>query len=138
MALISTCPNHTDAYLILGFCNAPIFHRHEANPLAIPLIRIQQHQSVSSDGSDSLTVQAQPPASAWDQVIARVGRCLQCLLKREYGNTDDMLDNPKPQEIMKTQNPRLAHIDSPLTALNLLKSELRLYAEGREPFERNL
>ncbi len=103
------------------------------NPLAVPPVHIQTQRN--ADGTR--TFQTTEPDTHADKILARVGVFLQRMLKREYGDTDEMLDDPKIQDIMKVRNPRLAHLD-PVTALETLKSELRAFAERREPFERPL
>ncbi|RPD52677.1 hypothetical protein L226DRAFT_474064 [Lentinus tigrinus ALCF2SS1-7] len=59
------------------------------------------------------------------------------MLKREYGDTAEMLDHPKIQEIMKARNPRLADYD-PSSALEAVKTELQAYAKREKPFDRSL
>jgi hypothetical protein len=68
--------------------------------------------------------------------MKRVGISLQRILKNEYGDAyEGDLAKKKPREIMKERNPRLAHL-TPSEALASLKSELKAYVDGDDPFDR--
>jgi hypothetical protein len=71
-----------------------------------------------------------------DDMMKRVGVCLQNILKNEYG--DAYARNRSKEDshvIMLRKNPRLADL-TPLEALASLKSELKAYIASDDPFDR--
>ena len=68
--------------------------------------------------------------------MKRAGLCLQKILQKEYGDAyEGDLTKKDPKAIMKERNPRLAHL-TPSQALAALKMELKAYATGDDPFDR--
>ena len=73
-----------------------------------------------------------------EDVMKRVGLCLQKMLRSEYGDAyDGDLSKKKPQEIMAMRNTRIAHL-TPAQALQSLKRALKIYSANEEPFDRPL
>jgi O6-methylguanine-DNA--protein-cysteine methyltransferase len=69
-------------------------------------------------------------------MIKRVGLFLQKILKNEYGDVyEGDVTKKDPKAAMKERNPRLAHLTS-AQALEALKKELKAYADGDDPFDR--
>lgn len=114
-----------------GYRKSTIFRGGDINPLAVPSVIISRNKT---------NPVASPKGKTLEDILQRVGICLQKILKNEYGDAYDgdlLKKRPKPQEIMQKRNPRLAHL-SPTEALQSLKRGLREYANCEEPFDRML
>ncbi len=116
-----------------GYRGAPIFNSSSLNPLTIAPVRIRR----DADGNPTAAPQPEDAAVARDKIYERVRLYLQKLLKREYGDSDDVLDREDLDALMAIRNPRLAGID-PSTALQSLQEELQAYVKCRDPFDRPL
>ncbi|KAI9065799.1 hypothetical protein FKP32DRAFT_1556380, partial [Trametes sanguinea] len=79
---------------------------------------------------------AKSPQTARDQLIARIGKCLQGILLREYGGKEEV-DRSDIRVVMEKRNPLLAAF-SPVEAYEQLRSQLYAYADKESPFKRQL
>ena len=116
------CPQ---GFYLLDYRGADIFLETNINPLSIPPVVISL-----TNGNPKVK------PKTLDNILQRVGLCLQKILKNEYGDAyEGDLTKKNARKIMETMNPRLAHL-TPSQALSSLKSELKAYADCDDPFDR--
>jgi hypothetical protein len=105
------------------------------NPLSIPTIILKPPCTTNAPSNAGVSfTPASSPTIPENKILTRVGLSLQQILKNEYGDAYTG-HYPDPVAIMERRNPLLAGID-PMGALSRLKSELKQYAKGEEPFNR--